>query len=150
VAARVVELLGAQGIPVREDDRRGFDHGVFAPFVVAYPEADVPILELSIKKGYDPEEHLAAGRALAPLRDEGVLIVGSGFTYHNLREFGPAGAEASRDFEAWLTAALVDGPVEDRSRLLREWDHAPGARRSHPAEDHLIPLSYRFGGTPTG
>jgi aromatic ring-opening dioxygenase catalytic subunit (LigB family) len=112
------------------------------------------------------------------LRDEGVLIVGSGFTYHNLREFGPAGAEASRDFEAWLTAALVDGPVEDRSRLLREWDHAPGARRSHPAEDHLIPLmvavgaaedepgvrtyhesdfmgsltssSYRFGGTPTG
>ncbi len=145
VAARVVELLTGAGIPVREDDQRGFDHGVFAPFYVAYPDADVPILQLSLKKGYDPEEHLAAGRALAPLRDEGVLIVGSGFTYHNLRDFGPGGARASAEFEAWLTEALVEATPAERSRLLRRWEDAPSARASHPAEDHLIPLMVAVG-----
>lgn len=145
VAARVGELLDAAGVPVRFDGKRGFDHGVFAPFYVSYPKADVPILQLSIKKGYDPADHLAVGRAIAPLRDEGVLIVGSGFTYHNLREFGPAGGKASRLFEAWLTDAVVDGDAERRSNKLLRWETAPGARQSHPAEDHLIPLMVAVG-----
>lgn len=145
VAARVVQLLGDAGIPAETDDRRGFDHGAFAPLFVMYPHADVPVLQLSLKKGYDPAEHLAAGRALAPLRDEGVLIVGSGFTYHNLRDFGPGGAHASREFEEWLTAALVDAPPEERAARLVRWEQAPAARQSHPAEDHLIPLMVAVG-----
>jgi aromatic ring-opening dioxygenase catalytic subunit (LigB family) len=145
VAARVGELLSEAGVPVRFDAARGFDHGVFAPFFVAYPEADVPILQLSLKSGYDPAAHLAAGRALAPLRDEGVLIVGSGFSYHNLGEFGPSGARASAEFEAWLTGAVVDGPLAERTQALLGWEKAPSARASHPAEDHLIPLMVAVG-----
>ncbi len=145
VAARVRELLDDAGIPNDADDRRGFDHGVFAPLYVVYPEADVPILQLSIRHGYDPEAHLAAGRALAPLRDEGVLIIGSGLSYHNLRDFGPGGAAASRDFDRWLTPTLVERSADERSAALREWDRAPGARHSHPAEDHLIPLMVAVG-----
>ena len=145
VAARVRELLDDAGIPNDEDARRGFDHGVFAPLYVVYPEADVPILQLSIRHGYDPDAHLAAGRALAPLRDEGVLIVGSGLSYHNLRDFGPGGAAASRAFEAWLTPTLVERSAEARPTRLRTWDTAPGARHSHPAEDHLIPLMVAVG-----
>ena len=145
VAARVAELLSGAGIAVAEDAERGYDHGVFSPFVVVYPDADVPILQLSIIKGYDPEAHLAAGRALAPLRDEGVLIVGSGFTYHNLRQFGPSAAVPSKQFDDWLTAALVDvAPAERTSRLL-EWETAPSARIAHPAEDHLVPLMVAVG-----
>lgn len=145
VAARVRELLTEAGIPVRSDARRGFDHGVFAPLFVSYPDADVPILQLSIKHDYDPAAHLAAGRALAPLRDEGVLIIGSGLSYHNLREFGSSGAVASREFDKWLTEALVDSTTARRSELLLEWEKAPSARRSHPAEDHLIPLMVAVG-----
>lgn len=145
VAQRVQELLDGAGIPVRSDGERGFDHGVFAPFYVSYPDADVPILQLSIKRDYDVADHLAVGRAIAPLRDEGVLIVGSGFTYHNLRNFGPSGGEASRVFEEWLTNAVVEGSVEERDGKLLQWEQAPGARQSHPAEDHLIPLMVAVG-----
>jgi aromatic ring-opening dioxygenase catalytic subunit (LigB family) len=145
VASRVVELLVGAGIPVDTDGQRGFDHGVFAPLYVSYPDADVPILQLSIKKGYDPADHLAAGRALAPLRDEGVLILGSGFSYHNLRDFGPSGGVASKEFEAWLTDTVVGHTGEERDRLLEAWETAPSARASHPAEDHLVPLMVAVG-----
>src|SRR5581483_2769348 len=116
VASRVQELLRNAGFPAPSDEHRGFDHGVFAPFFVAYPAANVPILQLSIRADYDPEAHLAAGRALAPLRKEGILIVGSGLSYHNLRAFGPRGAEASRLFDAWLTDALCRSTPEQRTR----------------------------------
>lgn len=145
VAERVSQLLTTAGIPARSDPARGFDHGVFAPLFVSYPEADVPVLQLSLKVGYDPAAHLAAGRALAPLRDEGVLIVGSGFTYHNLSQFGPAAEEPSRMFERWLTDAVVRRPISERSGLLVDWETAPGARASHPAEDHLVPLMVAVG-----
>jgi aromatic ring-opening dioxygenase catalytic subunit (LigB family) len=145
VAARVVELLGSAGIHAATDDERGYDHGVFSPFVVVYPDADVPILQLSITKGYDPEAHLAAGRALAPLRDEGVLIVGSGFTYHNLRQFGPSAAVPSKEFDDWLTRALVEVDPAERTEQLLVWDTAPSARIAHPAEDHLVPLMVAVG-----
>ncbi|MGB6058616.1 MAG: class III extradiol ring-cleavage dioxygenase [Microthrixaceae bacterium] len=145
VAARVVELLDGAGIAIRQDANRGFDHGVFAPMYVSYPEADVPILQLSIRRDYDPEAHLAVGRALAPLRDEGVVILGSGFTFHNLAMFGPAAEEPSRAFEGWLTEAVVDSSPDERSKQLKKWASAPGARISHPAEDHLIPLMVAVG-----
>lgn len=145
VAARAKELLTGAGFPVREDPDRGFDHGVFAPFAVSHPDADVPIVQLSIKRSYDPADHLAAGRALAPLRDEGVLIIGSGFTFHNLRLFGAAGTAPSKQFDTWLTDAVVDGPLAERTERLMGWEQAPSARTAHPAEDHLVPLFVAVG-----
>jgi aromatic ring-opening dioxygenase catalytic subunit (LigB family) len=145
VARRVTELLGAAGITAGQDPRRGYDHGVFAPLYVVYPDADVPVLQLSLKRGYDPEQHLAVGRALAPLRSEGVLIIGSGLSYHNLRLMNAAGAIPSQQFDQWLTRALVDSSPTDRTRSLRNWQDAPAARIAHPAEDHLIPLMVAVG-----
>jgi aromatic ring-opening dioxygenase catalytic subunit (LigB family) len=144
VAARVVELLKAAGLPTHLDATRGYDHGVFAPMQVMYPDANVPLLEVSLRHGYDPQEHIALGRALAPLRDEGVLIVGSGLSYHNLRRFGVAGKEPSAAFDAWLNTAMMSEPAT-RLDYLREWDKAPSARICHPEEDHLIPLMAAIG-----
>ncbi len=144
LATRVQELLAGAGIRSHADPSRGYDHGIFAPFAVMYPRADMPIVQLSLKTGYDPEAHLAAGRALAPLRDEGILIIGSGLSYHNLRRMGPAGGPASREFDQWLTETALAGP-EERARRLREWSRAPSARVAHPREDHLIPLMMAVG-----
>jgi aromatic ring-opening dioxygenase catalytic subunit (LigB family) len=145
VAIRVQELLNGAGIAAGSDDGRGFDHGTFAPLAAIYPKADVPVLQLSIRADYDVDAHLAAGRALAPLRDEGVLIVASGLSYHNLRRFGAAGHHPSREFDAWLTEAVCDAVAEQRNRKLRDWTNAPSARLAHPHEDHLIPLMVAVG-----
>ena len=144
VAARVAELLTAAGIPVRQDPARGFDHGTFAPLYVLYPDADVPVLQLSLRRGLDPATHVRLGRVLAPLRDEGVLIVGSGSGYHNLRQFGPAGHLPSLAFDDWLRETLAAAPVERTERLV-QWEQAPGARASHPREEHLVPLMVALG-----
>ncbi|MES2184506.1 MAG: class III extradiol ring-cleavage dioxygenase [Pseudomonadota bacterium] len=144
VAARVQQLLQSSGIPAQLDTQQGFDHGVFAPLQIIYPEADVPVLQLSLKSGYDPAEHFAAGRALAPLRDEGILIVGSGLSYHNLRAFGPAARLPSGQFDAWLRRTL-DLPPAERTAALTAWENAPSARQAHPQEDHLVPLMVALG-----
>jgi aromatic ring-opening dioxygenase catalytic subunit (LigB family) len=140
VAARVRSLLDGAGIANAANADRGFDHGTFVPLKLAYPEADVPTVQLSLKRGLDPAEHLAIGRALAPLRDEGVFLVGSGMTFHNLRAFGdPASRPVSEAFDAWLQASMVlDSAARDR-RLI-EWASAPSGRRAHPREEHLLPL----------
>ena len=145
VARRVQQLVQGAGIPIRIDDGQGFDHGTFAPLVVMYPQADVPVLQLSLKTGYDAMEHLALGRALAPLRDEGILIVGSGLSYHNLRNFGPPARQPSKLFDNWLQQALIGSTPAQRSARLLEWEHAPAARQAHPREDHLIPLMVAVG-----
>ena len=145
LAARVQQLLRQAGFTAPADESRGFDHGVYAPFYVIYPEANVPIVQLSIRSDFGPEAHLSAGRALAPLRREGILIVGSGYSYHNLRQFGPGGADASRRFDAWLTDALCVATPDERLRKLACWDQAPAARLCHPREDHLIPLMVAVG-----
>lgn len=140
VAARVRDLLGANRIASAANAERGFDHGTFVPFKLTYPEADVPTLQLSLKAGLDPEEHLAIGRALAPLRDEGVFIVGSGMTFHNLRAFrDPRAIPVSEEFDAWLRGAVTGAPQE-RDAHLRGWSSAPKARLVHPREEHLLPL----------
>ncbi len=140
VAARVRTLLGAAGIETAADAKRGFDHGAFIPFKLTYPEADVPALQLSLKAGLDPAEHLAIGRALAPLRDEGVFILGSGMSYHNMGGFrDPHATPDSVTFDAWLRQAMSQEPAE-RERQLTEWAKAPAARRAHPREEHLMPL----------
>ncbi|MEZ5311943.1 MAG: class III extradiol ring-cleavage dioxygenase [Microthrixaceae bacterium] len=145
VAQRVVELLSAADIAVATDDSRGFDHGVFAPMFVSYPEANVPIVGLSMKRGLDPAEHLAVGRALAPLRDEGVVIIGSGLSYHNLSDFGPNALAASAAFDQWLGEVSTAMIGHTRSAHLVEWEAAPKARQCHPREDHLIPLMVAVG-----
>jgi aromatic ring-opening dioxygenase catalytic subunit (LigB family) len=146
LAARVQSLLEAAGLPARLDAERGFDHGAFTPLKVIYPDANVPVVQLSLKRGLDPATHLGMGRALAPLRDEGVLIVGSGLSYHNLRQFfSPAAYGPSREFDAWLNAALLGGSTADRDKLLTAWESAPSARAAHPREEHLLPLMVAAG-----
>ena len=140
LAARVRELLTDAGIPVREDAERGYDHGMYSVLFPAWPDAEIPVVQLAIKQSFDPEEHLAVGRALAPLRDEGILILGSGFSYHNLRLIGPAAAVPSAEFDEWLGATIIDSTPAERTARLREWDKAPSARIAQPREDHLIPL----------
>jgi aromatic ring-opening dioxygenase catalytic subunit (LigB family) len=138
LAARVRALLGQAGFETAADGARGYDHGTFVPLKVTYPEADVPTVQLSLLRSLDPAEHLRMGRALAPLRDEGVLIVGSGMSYHNMRGFGSAaGAQDAETFHAWLHEA-VTGP--ERDRALANWAAAPAGRACHPREEHLLPL----------
>jgi aromatic ring-opening dioxygenase catalytic subunit (LigB family) len=141
LAARVRELLGRAGFATAEDPERGFDHGTFIPLKVTYPNAGVPTVQLSLVGGLDPQTHLRLGQALAPLRDEGVFIIGSGMTYHNLREmFDPARAvPVAEAFDAWLRDAATR-PAEERDAALADWALAPMARRAHPREEHLIPL----------
>jgi aromatic ring-opening dioxygenase catalytic subunit (LigB family) len=140
LARRVQELLHKGGVEARLDPQRGYDHGTFSLMKPMYPGEDIPIVQLSIDRNYDPELHLRLGRLLAPLRDEGVLIIGSGLSYHNLREMrGRAGVEPSRAFDAWLQETLAASPEERTSRLI-DWERAPLARAAHPQEDHLIPL----------
>lgn len=140
LAKRVRELLSAAGFPNGEDGARGFDHGAFVPLKLMYPEAEIPTVQLSLKAGLDPEEHLRLGRALAPLRDEGVFIVGSGETFHNLRAFGdPRMAPIATKFDEWLQAAATAAPAE-RDSFLKAWSTAPSARLVHPREEHLLPL----------
>jgi aromatic ring-opening dioxygenase catalytic subunit (LigB family) len=138
LAARVRELLGAAGFPTAEDPERGYDHGVFVPLLLSTPDADIPVVQLSLRADLDPEGHLAAGRALAPLRDEGVLIVGSGMSWHNMRGFSPAFTAKSQAFDAWLGQAMADPAGRDAA--IRHWDRAPYAREAHPREEHLAPL----------
>jgi len=145
LAARVRELLDAAGLPSTSDERQGYDHGTFVPMSVMYPQADVPLIQLSIRRDYDPAIHLAAGRALAPLRDEGVLVIGSGLTYHNMRNMGPSGKQASAAFDRWLDDTLVHADSRDRTERLLHWTQAPSARAAHPREDHLLPLMVAVG-----
>jgi aromatic ring-opening dioxygenase catalytic subunit (LigB family) len=145
VALRIQELMQKAGFNTQTDSARGFDHGTFVPLAAAYPEANVPVLQLSIRKDYDPETHLAVGRALAPLRKEGVLIVGSGLSYHNLRQFGPQAVLPSAEFDAWLSEAVTKSISEERNEKLRRWSEAPSARSAHPREDHLIPMMVAAG-----
>lgn len=140
LAKRVQDLLGAAGLPSATDSERGFDHGTFVPLKLTYPDAEVPTVQLSLKAGLDPAEHLAIGRALAPLRDEGVFIIGSGMTFHNLRAFrDPRSQPVAETFDAWLRDAATAEAAE-RDRHLVEWAAAPAARAAHPREEHLIPL----------
>jgi aromatic ring-opening dioxygenase catalytic subunit (LigB family) len=139
LAGRVRELLGKGGFDTAENAERGFDHGTFVPLKLGYPKADMPTVQLSLKRGLDPAEHLAMGRALAPLREEGVYIVGSGMTYHNLRAFRREAAPVSETFDAWLRQTATAEPSE-RDRRLTEWSQAPAARQAHPREEHPMPL----------
>ncbi len=141
LARRVQDLLLAAGINARSDPARGFDHGTFSVMKPLYPEETLPIVQLSIDASFDPALHLRMGRALAPLRAEGVVIIGSGLSFHNLRLMRDStGYEASRQFDAWLHSSLTEASSEKRADRLTHWRDAPAARIAHPREDHLLPL----------
>lgn len=145
LAERVAQLISASGAQVRFDAQRGFDHGAFVPLAVMYPDANIPVLQLSLRRGLDPATHLALGRALAPLRSEGVLILGSGLSYHNLRQFGPGAREPSMLFDQWLQQSLIHSSPIARTEALLAWEQAPAARLAHPREEHLLPLMVAVG-----
>lgn len=145
LAPRVSELLTQAGFEAAEDSARGYDHGTFVPLKVTYPEPAIPVLQLSLMAGLDPAAHLAMGAALAPLRDEGVFIVGSGMTFHNLRIFrDPRAVPVAETFDAWLRGVMALDAT-DRAAGLTHWAAAPMARTAHPREEHLIPLMVATG-----
>ena len=142
-AARVQALLGQAGFESRLETERGLDHGVFVPFLLIYPEADVPILQLSLPQNASVSDLMAMGEALAPLRDEDVLIVGSGMTYHNIPGIlGRIGGQVERSaaFDAWLGQAMALPDRQAREQTLQSWPEAPFAQDCHPTPEHLLPL----------
>lgn len=154
LADTVVALLHEAGIPAEGDPARGLDHGVFVPLKLMFPEANIPVVQLSLRRDLDAQAHLDLGRALAPLRDRGVLIVGSGMSFHNMRGYrDPRFTPISEQFDAWLVDT-VTSPGAEREAALRDWAQAPSARLSHPprAEEHLLPLLVAAGaaGESTG
>ena len=139
LAARVQALLAGKGFATAANEGRGFDHGTFVPLKLAYPNADVPTVQLSLKQGLDPKEHIAMGQALQPLRDEGVFIIGSGMTYHNLRALHAGARPQAEAFDAWLRETAT-AEQSSRDQRLTDWTKAPAARQVHPREEHLLPL----------
>ena len=145
LANRATALLEAAGLTASVDGDRGLDHGVFIPLKVAFPDATVPVVEMSVDLGLSPAQHLAAGKALTPLRDEGVLIIASGMSFHNMRGYGnPAFTEASVQFDAWLSDTLAQ-TGHNRAEALEAWETAPAARLCHPEAEHLLPLMVAVG-----
>ncbi len=145
IASEIRGLLERAGIASGEDPSRGFDHGTFVPLKLMFPEADVPTLQLSLKAGLDPSEHLEIGRALEPLREQGLFIVGSGMSYHNMDGLmagvrgSPSPRAESKAFDDWLAETAGLEPSARDARLAA-WERAPAARACHPREEHLIPL----------
>src|SRR3546814_427384 len=142
LAKKLVQRIVDESMDARVDGQRGFDHGMFIPLKLMFPGADVPVIQLSLRRDLDPGAHLELGRVLAALRDESVLIVGSGMSFHNMRGYGDARfTPVSAEFDDWLTNA-VESPPARRDALLRDWMQAPHAKLCHPAggEEHLIPL----------
>ncbi|HEX7537216.1 MAG TPA: class III extradiol ring-cleavage dioxygenase [Dermatophilaceae bacterium] len=147
LAADVTRILQAPGIPVHHDQGRGLDHGAYVPLVEMFPSADIPVLQLSMPT-LDPQRLFDIGRKISPLRDQGTLIVGSGFTTHNLRWFNPAAGSdgpapaASSEFDAWAAETMASADIDS---LLDFLDKAPAAHEAHPRTEHFAPLFVALG-----
>jgi 4,5-DOPA dioxygenase extradiol len=145
LAARAEHLISAAGIPVAQDAQRGLDHGAWAPLMLMYPEADIPVAQLSVQPRKDPRAHFAIGRALAPLRQEGVLLLASGSAVHNLHMLGRPDAAPpawANDFDAWLARNIRS---HNTDALLGYRSQAPNAATAHPTDEHLLPLFVALG-----
>lgn len=151
IAREIHELLGESGIQAVLDEDRGFDHGLFVPLKIMYPEADIPCVQLSLVSTLDPSQHIEIGRALRALSRENVLLVGSGFSFHNMKAFfrpdTPEYREMNHAFEKWLltTCCSSDYSEQERENMLVRWVEAPAARFCHPREEHLLPLHVCYG-----
>ncbi|CAL9114400.1 unnamed protein product [Musa textilis] len=146
LAKRVRELLQNAGFGrVKEDKTRGLDHGAWVPLMLMYPEADIPVCQLSVQTNKDATYHYNMGKALAPLRDEGVLIIGSGSATHNLRILNRESQNVEKralDFDTWLTESLINGRHDDVNNYEEK---APNAKMAHPWPDHFYPLHVALG-----
>ncbi len=147
MAERAAELLRQAGIPVQLDDRHGLDHGAWVPLSIMFPQADIPVAQLSLQPEWDPAWHLALGRALRPLREQDVLIVGSGAITHNLRAVfthpqGKPAPEWVTEFRDWIAAKIKQG---DLDVLTAYRTLAPHAEQNHPSDEHLLPLFVALG-----
>jgi 4,5-DOPA dioxygenase extradiol len=151
LAARAIEVLRAAGWPAEADSTQGLDHGTWVPIRFVYPDADVPVFQVSLPADLTPAQAYALGEALRPLRDEGVLIVGSGSLTHNLYEFRMNGdgqeAAYAREFAGWVRAALESG---EHARLQQTLEAAPHAQRAHPTAEHFLPLLVAAGAAGDG
>ncbi|MDB5712791.1 MAG: dioxygenase [Sphingomonadales bacterium] len=145
LAREAAALLNKAGFPAGETDTRGWDHGVFIPLKVALPDADIPVAQLSLRADLDPAAHIAAGRALAPLREKGVLIIGSGMSFHNMRVRGSAATPPSEIWDTALTAAVTDPDPAVRAARVAAWSDLPNGPFAHPREEHLLPLMVALG-----
>jgi len=150
LANRIAELLYKSNMPARIDPRRGFDHGLFIPLKLMYPQADIPSIQLSLLRGLDAAAHIALGRALRELAQENILVIGSGFSFHNMRAFSWQGTDApdraNDAFQDWLIEGCAGPmPQSEREQRLIEWEKAPSARYCHPREEHLLPLHVCLG-----
>jgi aromatic ring-opening dioxygenase catalytic subunit (LigB family) len=151
LARQVYQALDQAGIPARLDDRRGFDHGLFVPLKLMYPAADIPCIQLSLVNSLDASTHLAIGRALQALDYDNLLVIGSGFSFHNMRAFfaeqTPEIQARNQAFEDWLEQTCGDGSLaeSERAERLIHWERAPHARFCHPREEHLLPLHVCYG-----
>ncbi|WP_417762537.1 DODA-type extradiol aromatic ring-opening family dioxygenase [Shewanella sp.] len=151
LAQQVYDALASAGISARLDPQRGFDHGLFVPLMLMYPTADIPCIQLSLMNNLSPEQHLAIGKALQALQYDNLLVIGSGFSFHNMREFFGADTAEKRAknvaFEQWLQHTLTSADLteHDRQQQLAHWAQAPSARFCQPREEHLLPLHVCYG-----
>lgn len=160
LAKRVQTLLGDAGLPCNTDSKRGWDHGVFVPLMLLNPDASIPVVAMSLLDSQDATATMKVGQALQPLRDEGVLIIGSGVSFHNLQVLFAQGSvkqkgiEASVSFDNWLREAVTSDKLNDAERtdLMASWEKTPGARIAHPhnAAEHLMPLFLVYGAAGCG
>ena len=155
LAHKVFKLLATAGIEAQLDEHRGFDHGLFVPLKIMYPDADIPCVQLSLVDSLQPEVHIRIGKALADLRKANVLIIGSGFSFHNLKAFfAPATQETralNQSFERWLIDTCANPLLTEaeREHRLNHWYNAPAANYCHPRAEHLLPLHVSYGAAGT-
>jgi aromatic ring-opening dioxygenase catalytic subunit (LigB family) len=145
LAGSIASALSANGIQASVDTERGFDHGLYIPLKLMYPDTNIPSIQLSLVRGLDPVTHLELGKTLRTLSGNNILIIGSGFSFHNMRAFswdGESGADPRNDaFQDWLIeVCTIPMPSSDREQKLLSWESAPSARYCHPREEHLLPL----------
>lgn len=155
LSKNILSALTAREISAELDDQRGFDHGLFVPLKIMYPEADIPCVQVSLLNSLDPTEHIKLGEALADLEEENLLILGSGFSFHNIKAFfSPNTTDLIKKniaFESWLIETCTDQSLSEEQRTVRliNWAQAPAARYCHPREEHLLPLHVCYGAAKT-
>jgi aromatic ring-opening dioxygenase catalytic subunit (LigB family) len=151
LAKHIFNLLENAGIEANLDGQRGFDHGLFVPLKMMYPDANIPCVQLSLINSLQPETHIRMGKALANLKNDNILVIGSGFSFHNLKEFFAPSTQNSKSmnesFEQWLIDTCSNSLLTEKEREQRlvNWANAPAARYCHPREEHLLPLHVCYG-----
>jgi aromatic ring-opening dioxygenase catalytic subunit (LigB family) len=151
LAEQIYNLLESAGIDTNLNENRGFDHGLFVPLKIMYPNADIPCVQLSLVNSLDPDQHINIGRAIKDLDYKDLLVIGSGFSFHNMKAFFESDANASRPmneaFETWLLETCSNSGLSEKERRKRlsQWAKAPSARYCHPREEHLLPLHVCYG-----